>query len=153
SRGEQQAMKKKLKLFKKILVPTDFSPQSEKSLDHAVMIANQFAAKIFLLHVIEPFPYTTTDAFMVVDNSEAMRSIAESLIKNLDKTLRQRKISAKTDLVVGNTTQEIIMKAEREKIDLIVMGTHGRTGLEHVLLGSVAEKVVRLATCPVLTIR
>ena len=146
-------MKKKLNLFKKVLVPTDFSPQSEKSLDYAVMIAGQFGAKIFLLHVIEPFPYTTTDALMVVDNSEAMRSIAESLIKNLVKTLRQKKITVKTDLVVGNTTHEIIMKAEQEKIDLIVMGTHGRTGLEHVLLGSVAEKVVRLATCPVLTVR
>ncbi len=146
-------MKTKPKLFKKILVPTDFSSQSDKSLDYAVMVANQFGAKIILLHIIEPFPYTTTDAFMVVDNSEAMRSIAETLIKNQSKTLRQKKISVKTDLIVGNPAQEIIKKAEREKADLIVMGTHGRTGVEHVLLGSVAEKIVRLANCPVLTIK
>ena len=146
-------MKTKPKFFKKILVPTDFSSQSDKSLDYAVMVANQFGAKIILLHIIEPFPYTTTDAFMVVDNSEAMRSIAETLIKNQSKTLRQKKISVKTDLIVGNPAQEIIKKAEREKADLIVMGTHGRTGVEHVLLGSVAEKIVRLANCPVLTIK
>ncbi len=145
--------KKKPTTFKTILVPTDFSPHSEKSLDYAVLTAKKFRAKILLFHVIEPFPYTTPDAFMVVDNSEAMRSIADALIKNLSKGLRAKGITVITSLVVGNPAREIVLKTEQAKIDLIVMGTHGRTGVEHVLLGSVAEKVVRLSRCPVMTIR
>ena len=139
--------------IKKILVPTDFSPESEKSLDYAVLTAKKFGARILLFHAIEPFPYTTTDAFMVVDNSEALKNIAESLIKNAAALLKKKGVPVTSSLSVGSPPREIVMKAEREKADLIIMGTHGRTGVEHVLLGSVAEKVIRLAKCPVLTIR
>jgi universal stress protein A len=139
--------------IKKILVPTDFSPESEKSLDYAVMTAKKFGAKILLFHAIEPFPYTTTDAFMVVDNSEALKNIAETLIKNSTALLKKKGIQVKPSLSVGSPAREIVMKAETEKADMIIMGTHGRTGVEHVLLGSVAEKVIRLAKCPVLTVR
>ncbi|MBI1822581.1 MAG: universal stress protein [Nitrospirae bacterium] len=139
--------------IKKILVPTDFSPESERLLKYAVMTAKSFGARIHLFHAIEPFPYTTTDAFMVVDNSEALKSIADSLIKNFTSLLRKQGIPVKASMSVGSPAREIVMKAVQEKVDLIIMGTHGRTGVEHVLLGSVAEKVVRMAKCPVLTIR
>ncbi|MFI5303218.1 MAG: universal stress protein [Nitrospiria bacterium] len=139
--------------IKQILVPTDFSPQSERSLDYAVMMAKKFGAKIVLFHAIEPFPYTTTDAFMIVDNSEALKNIADNLIKNTSSLLRKRGVTVKSSLSIGSPAREIMMKAEREKVDLIIMGTHGRTGVEHVLLGSVAERVVRIARCPVLTVR
>lgn len=139
--------------IKKILVPSDFSRESEKSLDYAVMTAKKFGAKIHLFHAIEPFPYTTTDAFMVVDNSEALRKIAETLIKTTAALIKKRGVAVTSSLSVGSPAREIIIKADREKADMIIMGTHGRTGMEHVLLGSVAEKVIRLAKCPVLTIR
>lgn len=139
--------------IKKILVPTDFSPDSDRLVQYAVMTAKQFGAKILLFHAIEPFPYTTTDAFMVVDNSEALRSIADSLLKNSAALLKKKGVQVQASMSIGSPAREIVMKAEREKVDLIIMGTHGRTGMEHVLLGSVAEKVVRLSRCPVLTIR
>lgn len=145
--------RKKTAQIKKLLVPTDFSSESEKSLDFAVMMAKKFGSKIYLFHAIEPFPYTTTDAFMIVDNSEALRSIAENLIKNSAALLRKKGVSVTSSLSLGSPAGEIVMKAEREKVDMIIMGTHGRKGVEHILLGSVAEKVLRLANCPVLTIR
>lgn len=139
--------------IKKILVPTDFSPSSKVAVDYAATIAKQFHAEIVLIHVIESSAYSVTDTLIVVNHEAALKTTAEALMDNLHKACVERGLSVTTDLVSGVPYREIVKKAERDGIDLIVIGTHGRTGVERLLLGSVAEKVVRLATCPVLTVR
>ncbi|MFQ5949862.1 MAG: universal stress protein [Nitrospiria bacterium] len=139
--------------IKKILVATDFSVYSERAIDYAAMIADQFSADIFLLHVIESLTYSLTDTLTVVGHEKALSVTATALLDNLVKELVEKKVSVRSDLVTGTPYREIIKKSQEEDVDLIVVGTHGRSGVEHFLLGSVAEKVIRVATCPVLTVR
>lgn len=139
------------KSIKKILVPTDFSPHSERAADYAAMLAAGFQAKIDLLHVIEPFPYSVTDTMTVINHGEALKTIAVSLLDNARARLAQNGATVESHLTRGVPYQEILDRAREKKVDLIVMGTHGRTGVRHLLLGSVAEKVIHLAPCPVLT--
>jgi nucleotide-binding universal stress UspA family protein len=136
----------------KILVPVDFSSYSQSTIDYASMIAERFDATLILLHVIESLPYSVTDTFKVIEHRSSLQTLANSLLQNLSDGLRARKLAVKTRLVWGTASREILSEAHREKPDLIVMGTHGRTGLPHVVLGSVAEKTVRLANVPVLTV-
>lgn len=144
---------RKMRRIKKILVPTDFSPPSNVAMDYAAFIAKQFNAGIILIHVIESLPYSVTDTFNVIEHRKALETTARSLLENFRHDLVERDLSLKISLVSGAAYQEILKKARQERIDLIVMGTHGRTGVRHLILGSVAEKVVRLSTCPVLTVR
>jgi len=141
------------KLIKKILVGTDFSPYSEKAVDYAVQLANEFGAKIVLVHVIESFGYSVTDSMTVVGHDKALTVTAKALLDNLKKQLMEEGLSVNGHLADGTPYREIIKKAKEEAVDLIVVGTHGRSGVEHLLIGSVAEKVVRAAHCPVLTVR
>ncbi|HET6371274.1 MAG TPA: universal stress protein [Nitrospiria bacterium] len=139
--------------IRKIMVPTDFSPSSDRALDYAISLAQCFGATVLLLHVIEPFPYSVTDSLTVVDHFKALHTIASSLIKEARKKLTLKNIPSETRLVSGSPYREIVKEVERNKADLIVMGTHGRTGVGRLLIGSQAEKVVRLAGCPVATVR
>ena len=139
--------------LKSVMVATDFSPLSEKAIDYAVMIAKQFGAKILIMHVLDPITVTTTDALMFSDNSEALRKMAEEMMKNLADILKEKGVSIETALLKGAAASEIISKAAQAGVDVIIMGTHGRKGIEHLILGSVAEKVVRSATCPVMVVR
>lgn len=135
----------------RILFPTDFSPDAEHAFQYALTLARKFGAELHLLHVIYFPPQTPEyDIGQVID----------SLIKHAEESLKKLVESAKdpnqifrTDVQVGVEHAEITKFAEREKIDLIVMGTRGRTGLAHVFLGSVAERVVRHSACPVLTVK
>jgi nucleotide-binding universal stress UspA family protein len=145
-------MKKQTRRIRKIIVPLDFSSSSESTIDYATMIAERFAATLILVHVIESLPYSVTDTFQVVEHRRALETLARSLLRNLSDDLRARNLDVKTHLVWGNPAREILAKARREKADLIVMGTHGRTGLPHMVMGSVAEKTVRLSRIPVLTV-
>lgn len=144
---------KKVLQIRKILVPTDFSPHSDQAVDYAAMIAKAFKANIVLMHVTEPFPYTVTDTLIVIEYGRTLGAIARSLLDGARKKLVTKGLRVKNHLVSGTPYREIVKKAEQEKVAMIVMGTHGRRGVEHLLLGSVAEKVVRLAACPVLTVR
>lgn len=146
-------MNNKNAAFKKILVPTDFSPSSKAALDYAAMIAEPFRAEIALIHVIESLAYSVTDTLIVVDHEAALKATAEALIDNLYKECLERGLSVTKAVVNGTPYREIIRKADADRVDLIVMGTHGRTGVERLLLGSVTEKVVRLSSVPVLTVR
>lgn len=137
--------------IRKILVPTDFSPHSERAADYAAMLADGFQAKIDLLHVIEPFPYSVTDTGTVISHGEALKTIAASLLENARAKLAQRGATVEAHLTQGVPYEEILNWAGKKKVDLIVMGTRGRTGVGHFLLGSVADRVVHLAPCPVLT--
>lgn len=147
--------------FNKVLVPTDFSDDSGRALEYGEAMARNFGAEIVLIHVDQPLaPVVLTPEFGPSLNLEAMNRMAEeqrlTAQRELDKMvagLRQSGLKARSLLRVGAPFLEILHAAQNEAADLIVMGTHGRTGLAHVLLGSVAERVVRKSACPVLTVR
>ena len=119
---------------------------------YASAIAKSFNATIILMHVVESAPYSVTDTFNVIDRRRPVQTIASSLLASWEEEIEPR-ITVRTHLAVGFAYQEILKRVQKEQVDLIIMGTYGRTGLGHFLLGSVTEKVVRLATCPVLTVR
>ena len=146
--------------FNKILAPTDFSEDSKLALTYAVMLAQKFSSEIIVVHVDQPLaPVMVSELNPGLDVS-TMNRIAEEgrllALRELDGTtarLREGGVKARGLMRVGAPFLEIINAAQSEGADLIVMGTHGRTGLAHVLIGSVAERVVNKAPCPVLTVR
>ena len=141
----------------RILVPTDFSATSDAALDFAKMIAGTTGASLHLLHVFEdpfvagafaaeayaPMPLATRDALIADANTRLAHRLSP------DERVR---FNATTEVITGVSAPTIIEYARDTNADLIVMGTHGRTGVAHLLLGSVAERVVRLSPCPVLTV-
>jgi nucleotide-binding universal stress UspA family protein len=143
--------------IKRILVPVDFSAPSLRALDYAVRFAKPIRAELTLCFVVEPlvFPLpeygATTTA--VVQMSEMVRRGGRSQLARLERRYRGRGLRLRTELLTGAASQAIVSLAARRKSDVIIMATHGRTGLSHLFLGSVAERVVRTAPCPVLTLR
>lgn len=140
--------------LKTILVPVDFSECSRKALDYAVPFAKQFNAEIILLNVIETVP---PPPMMVVVESEAVTAKMHEHAARMLADWRNN-ITAVTNVkaVVRSgmaAHQEIIDAARDNNVDLIIVGTHGRSGFAHLLLGSTAERVVRHAPCPVLIVR
>jgi len=142
-----------MKPIKTILVPTDFSDCSDGAMQTAAMIARTFRAEILLVHVIQPYAYGMTETFNLVDHYTALKTIAGPMLDEARKRLSKQGVTVKTDLLTGAAHSEILEKARRSKTDLIVMGTRGRGGLKRALIGSVAERVVRHAHCPVLVVR
>ncbi len=142
-------------MFKKILYPIDFSEYTEEITSYAVSIAKKYDSELHLLHVIPNLSYFTPyESFMTPENIVAIeRNIEKEIEKDFDNVLRKIDIPAKKVIKTGVTFVEIIDYIKEEGIDLVVMGTHGRSGIEHILIGSVAEKVVRKAPCPVMTVR
>ena len=139
----------------KILVPIDFSDCSKKALRYAVPLAKQFGATITLLHVVH-VNYSAGPEFGAIDFPliEAdLRKSAEKQLGQLAATEIQQQAVAQTLVRIGQEVAEIVDSARKLKSDLIIISTHGRTGLKHVFMGSVAENVVRRATCPVLVVR
>jgi universal stress protein A len=147
------AAKSRVPKIKKILVPTDFTPHSEQAIRYAAELAKKFGAGVIVMHVIEAFTYSVTDTIQVIDHYRALKTIAEPLLDGMRNKLIKEKIKTVGYLTKGSPYQEIVEKARQARVDLIVMGTHGRAGVTHLLLGSVAERVVRMAECPVLTVR
>lgn len=147
------AEKRDILNIRKIMVPTDFTAFSDQAVEYASVIAKRFDSTIILVHVIEPLTYDLTDTIQVIDHFVALKAIAEPILDNLQKKLLKKGLQAKTFLLKGNPYLEIVEKARKTGVDLIIMGTHGRTGIKHLLVGSVTERVVRLAPCPVLTVR
>jgi nucleotide-binding universal stress UspA family protein len=138
-----------------VLVPIDFSPYAEQALDYAIALAQKLQVRVTLLHVIQPPLVAGADmgvwpSLAFIDDLEtAITSDMESYLARVTAAGLEGEIA----VVHGAPFQEILNTAKARQVDLIIMGTHGRTGLPHVLLGSVAEKVVRLAPCPVLVAR
>ncbi len=142
--------------IRRILLPTDFSEPAKYAQAYATELARQFGADLHLLHVLPeltlPLPdapdsWTTPDYALKAHLEAAERQLTEGIPSDLQgegRTVRKA--------MAGIAVQEIVKYATDHEIDLIVVGTHGRTGLFRLLLGSVAEKVVRLAPCPVLTV-
>lgn len=142
---------------RKILCPTDFSEGSKTAISQATELAKQFRAAIYLLHAISmQAPPLPTDPGYSFDMLETNKILDEQARRNLQPAAEQLKnagITTRAIVVIGDAATAIVETAEREQVDLIVIATYGKTGWRRLAFGSVTEKVVRLATCPVLTIR
>jgi nucleotide-binding universal stress UspA family protein len=144
--------------LKRILVPTDFSQHSERAAAYAVELARRYEAEdVHCIHVSDiPADLLATSTYYVTGPSEQyIEQVREESRKGLDEFVRKNLagMPVKTAFLEGRPFVEIIRYARTNKIDLIVIATHGRTGLKHVLFGSVAEQVVRKAPCPVLVVK
>jgi nucleotide-binding universal stress UspA family protein len=138
--------------FKKILVPTDFSECSQAAVEYAVSLAKAFKGELSIFHVMEPMVYELDFSFVQPAGFPDLKDrLSESLNKKL-APIQAEGISAEGFIFSGEPSVEIIKFANSRQADLIVMGTRGRTGLAHVLLGSAAERVIQQAPCPVLAI-
>jgi nucleotide-binding universal stress UspA family protein len=143
--------------IRSILVPTDFSACASAALDYALALARRCDARVDVLAAWELPHYLVGDWFVSVPGeglklgSDVERKRIDLELSTLVKAIAYR--DAHGIVAHGDATEQILQRARSGKYDLIVMGTHGRRGLAHALLGSVAEKVVRLAPCPVLTVR
>lgn len=140
----------KSKSFARILVPTDFSEASERSIAHAVSLARTFQAQLTLVHVWR-MPNTGYSEQLEWPN-EAMERAARKALG--DALARTQKLYGDTDAVLreGAEAQQILELVDKRNIDLVVMGTHGRRGISRLVLGSIAEKIVRLSPVPVFTV-
>ena len=141
--------------FKTILVATDFSQTSEHALEYARALATSFGGTLHLLHVV-PDPviasaWSETYAYDLTALGERLRLDAERQLAEKAQTIRD--VAVTTEALVGRPAAIIALTAAERSADLIVMGTHGRSGVTHFFMGSVAERVVRSAPCPVLTVR
>lgn len=143
--------------LKKILLPTDFSRCADQALTHAWKLAKQYDCELHILHAIvlhEDDPHNAAHHFQNIDeiHSKIKKTASEMMDTNIEAHSGEVTVVKAQERGIAPAT--VIMEyAKEHDIDLIVMGTHGRRGLEHFLLGSVAEEVVRLAQCPVMTIR
>jgi nucleotide-binding universal stress UspA family protein len=143
-------------MFQRILVPVDFSQYGDEILKIALEMARKFDASIDLIHVIPNMDYFTPyESFMAAENIVAIQKGVEGEVeKDLDEVaLKLPGITVKKAIRTGVAFVEILDYVKSEGIDLIIMGTKGRGGLEHIIIGSVAEKVLRKSPCPVLAIR
>jgi nucleotide-binding universal stress UspA family protein len=142
--------------IRSLLVPTDFSPGAQAALRFAVALARPLGASITVLHVYQLPNYILPDGTAILADAPTVARIDTEVAAALDglrAQLADEGVAIRTEAVAGGTVDEIIRVARDGGHDLIVMGTHGYTGLKHLVLGSVAERVVRLAPCPVLTVR
>ncbi len=145
-----------MKNFNKILYATDFSEISEHAFDYALTLADKFSASLIIMHVInEPVDlrgfYVPNISFETMENEIALG--AEKMMERFCSKKLENVAHYEKYTVLGVPYDEILKKAVEEKVDLIVIGTHGRAGIDHFLFGSTAERVVRKAACPVMTVR
>jgi len=145
---------------KRILVPTDFSNYADNALRQAVDIAKQYHAKIFLLHVIGDHirqcieDYCLSDAVVKEIEQDSMMASLDNLKKEINRLSDDSSdIEISSYVKRGVPSEEVLREQEEKDIDLIVMASHGRTGISRILIGSVAEKVMRGAKCPVMLVR
>jgi universal stress protein A len=144
--------------FKKILCSTDFSEPSYAGLDAACDLARSYSGQLVLVHVVEPIPTAAVpigdhSGFNVAVHQRVLKENAEQSIREVVEKRVPRGLAVKTVIAEGDAATQIVRVASAEEVDLIVIATHGRTGWRHVVYGSVAERVVRLATPAVLSIR
>jgi nucleotide-binding universal stress UspA family protein len=140
----------------RILVPVDFSGHSDRALRYAAALAGQVGASVELLHVVEDVGYGAFSEVYVPSVPDVMQEAINAALERL--ALLKAEIfphgsDVESAVYAGRPPLAIVEHAAEGKFDLIVMGTHGRTGLSHLLIGSVAEHVARMAPCPVLTVR
>jgi glycine betaine transporter len=145
---------------KRILVPTDFSQSADRALDYAVSVAGLYNAEILVLHVLQLQEYLRLLSQKAQIDEKAADDVLEiakkQAVESLEETVRRHaaaEVAMIPDLVSGVPFEEIVQYAAQREVDLIVMPTHGRTGLAHFFLGSTTERVIERAACPVLAIK
>jgi len=146
------------KHFSKILYATDYSKASARALDEAIGLAKQNNAELLVVHVIEPVSsYVTAEDYggaeLYMRLEETTKREAQASMKKLMDKLQKSKVKATSLMLKGIAHDQIVRAAKSRRVDVIVIGTHGRTGLSKLFMGSVAGKVVSMAHCPVLTVR
>jgi len=142
--------------IKTILCPTDFSPPSHEAVKMASELASHFGAEICLTYIVPAIPSLPPNpnyVFEIPEYERLLHADAERNLKKLQDELIASQVRGRSVVGHGQAAEQIAAIAEKEKADLIVIATHGSTGWRHLMFGSVAEKVVRLAKCPVLTVR
>ena len=145
-----------MKTYERILAAVDFSPASQFALDEAERIVSQCGAQFLILHSYQVpalAAVAQAPASVYEDFQRAVRADAQRRLDGLVAHARARGIDARAVLRQGLPDEEIFDAAEKERVDLIVMGTHGRRGLSRALMGSVASRVVCQSNCPVMTVR
>ena len=143
--------------LKRILAAVDFSECSEHALRYACEFAEAFSTEVHLLHVVEPPAAAYSEFGMgyvgVSIVEDDLREAAEKKLTTLPNPEWDKKLSVRRAVVMGTPFVETVRYAKENDIDMIVLGTHGRGAIAHMLMGSTAEKIVRKAPCPVLTVR
>lgn len=141
--------------IKRLLSPTDFSDASRHALQYAVDLAKTYGAELHLLHVIEPvlYPPEMFGQVGLVDVETVIDRTGHEELAKWRASSVPAELPCVPAIVHGNPWQEILQYAGEKQIDLIVIATHGRSALDHLLLGSTTEKIVRKSPCPVLTVR
>jgi nucleotide-binding universal stress UspA family protein len=139
-------------MYDEILVPTDGSPAATAAIDHAIDLAHNYGGRVHALYVVDAGSFASIDAGseMVVD---ALEQEGERAVADVAERAEAAGIDSETHVVSGTAYRSILDYIDAEDIDIVVMGTHGRRGVERFLLGSVTERVVRSADVPVLTVR
>ncbi len=137
-------------MFDRILIPTDGSEQAKRAAKKGIELATEHDATVHGLYVIEPVYTADVGTGQII---EALRAEGKRAVEALAEQAEAKGLTATTAVREGVPHKEILAYAEENDVDLVVMGTHGRSGLDRYLLGSVTEKVVRTADCPVLTVR
>lgn len=142
--------------IKRILVPTDFSKTSQAAEEQAAELASTLGAELTLLHVYEPIAWPLPEGYVLYSPEQLTELLTEAdrLLAQAKARLEARGVKqVSVKRLQGIIAPEIVDEAERGKHDLVVIGTHGRTGIAHAVMGSIAEKVLRTARCPVLSVR
>ncbi|MGD8413920.1 MAG: universal stress protein [Candidatus Latescibacterota bacterium] len=142
--------------FNVIVVPTDFSDHSLRALPYALGLAEKYGAELKLLYVIEPALQVSDMAWVGVDDRALKDEHGSEARKHMERIVQDqipREVNAEPLVRHGDAVEEITGLADELEADLIVMATHGRGGLSHILMGSTAEQVIRKAPCPVLTLK
>jgi universal stress protein A len=143
--------------FHRILAPTDFSAPARAALIYAAALAEKFASELIVLHVVQDLAIFLPDAVTVTPVAlPPAEEMTAAVREGITRFIQNSNLAGRTireEVREGTPHAEIVEFAREAGVDLIVMGTHGRSGLSHMLLGSVTEKVVRTAPCPVLTVR
>ncbi|HEY3302178.1 MAG TPA: universal stress protein [Candidatus Binatia bacterium] len=146
-----------MKRFRRILHATDFSTASKRAFEIAVEFAKQNRAELLLVHVLVPHviypPDAEADPTFYLELERTTRRQAQSSLDALVGQVKRRKVKVKGLLLRGTAHDQIVRSAKNRRADMIVIGTHGRTGISKLLMGSVAGRVISEATCPVLTVR
>ncbi len=143
--------------IERILFPTDFSPTAEHALKYALTFASEHKAKLYVMHVIQdpdsPVVFGEEGASVAPPSFEKMEARAKKAIQQLIPEQYMKELDIENIIVRGRPLKEILKCAKKYNIDFLTMASHGRKGISHILMGSLAEKVVQMAPCPVLIIK
>ncbi len=145
-----------MKEFKKILFPVDLSEVAPKIVPFVIYMAQKFEAEVHLLFVVRIMDYFATDMYVA---SQAITRLESEIVQGATKKMAEflndfvkDHVPYRTKIVVGDPAEEIFSYIEAEKVDLVIMGTHGRKGLDRILFGSVAERVIKMSPVPVMSV-